>query len=119
MFQQVTDYQWASCQSKLEHWSSKAHYPCTSGQVFTVQLSKIERRQHKIQEIHQKMNPKQAHKLWTELNDDEAGNPCLQYNIGKNQNSPVHLPTFLWKNEVDPALKVHWFLHHCSRPYSS
>ena len=30
----------------------------------------------------------------------------VQYNMGKTQNSPVHIPTFLQKNDGDPAVKV-------------
>lgn len=63
------------------------------------------------------MNLQQAHKPQTDSNDNETGSPHLQYNIGKNQNSPVHLPTFLRKNEGDPALKVRQLLVHCSCPY--
>lgn len=55
------------------------------------------------------MDSQQAHNLGTDFNDDMKCDPRLQYNIGKNQNSAVHLPTFLHKNEGDPALKVGLF----------
>jgi hypothetical protein len=32
--------------------------------------------------------------------------PEVQYNIGKSQKFPVHIPTFLQWNEGDPAIKV-------------
>jgi hypothetical protein len=32
--------------------------------------------------------------------------PQAQYNIGKTENSPVHVPTFLQKNIGDPAIKA-------------
>ena len=42
--------------------------------------------------------------------EEVINNPQAQYNIGKTQNSPVHLPTFLQKNEGDPAIKVNRFM---------
>jgi hypothetical protein len=38
--------------------------------------------------------------------DDLADDPRSQYNMGTSQNFPVHIPTFLQKNEGDPAVKV-------------
>jgi hypothetical protein len=38
--------------------------------------------------------------------DDLANDLQSQYNMGTSQNFPVHLPTFLQKNEGDPAVKV-------------
>jgi hypothetical protein len=38
--------------------------------------------------------------------EDVTHNPGVQYNIGKSQKCPVHIPTFLQKNEGDPAIKV-------------
>jgi hypothetical protein len=38
--------------------------------------------------------------------DNLANDPQSQYNMGTSQNFPVHLPTFLQKNEGDPAVKV-------------
>jgi hypothetical protein len=42
--------------------------------------------------------------------DDAIHNPQVQYNMGKTQNSPVHLPTFLQKNDGDPAITVSSFV---------
>jgi hypothetical protein len=38
--------------------------------------------------------------------ENTINDPQTQYNIGKTQNSPVHVPTFLQKNDGDPAIKV-------------
>jgi len=38
--------------------------------------------------------------------EDVAHDPGVQYNIGRSQKCPVHIPTFLQKNEGDPAIKV-------------
>jgi hypothetical protein len=38
--------------------------------------------------------------------EDVTHDPGVQYNIGKSQKRPVHIPTFLQKNEGDPAIKV-------------
>lgn len=110
MLLDTTNYWRAIYQGELEHRTSKVRYPRTSGRAFTLQLSKIERRQRQIRQIRQKMDSQQAHKLRAESHDDEASNSRLQYNIGKNQNSPLHLPTFLQRNEGDPALKVRLLL---------
>ena len=38
--------------------------------------------------------------------EDVTHDPGVQYNIGKSQKCPVHIPTFLQKNEGDPTIKV-------------
>jgi hypothetical protein len=67
-----------------------------------MQLSKIERRQSRIRRIQETTRPP-LHQ--TDVNDNPT-DPRAQYNMGKTQNSPVHLPTFLHKNNDDPAIKV-------------
>jgi len=67
-----------------------------------MQLSKIERRQSRIRRIREKT---QQPPLQTDA-EDTLTDPKARYNIGKTQNSPVHLPTFLQKNDGDPAIKV-------------
>lgn len=95
-------------QSELEHRMSKARFPRTSGRSFTSQLSKIERRQRLIRRMREDMNDAPG-KMDTENLDKDTHVP---YNIGKTQNSPVHIPTFLQKNDGDPAIKVRRFLKH-------
>jgi hypothetical protein len=65
-------------------------------------LSKIERRQRHIRTIREKIHhpPRQGGQK------DVINNPQAQYNMGKTENSPVHVPTFLRKNDGDPAIKA-------------
>jgi len=44
-----------------------------------------------------------------ELQDIATNDPGAQYNMGKSQKFPVHIPTFLQRNEGDPAIKVSSF----------
>lgn len=44
--------------------------------------------------------------------EDLANDPQSQYNMGTSQNFPVHIPTFLQKNEGDPAVKVNAISDH-------
>jgi len=41
-----------------------------------------------------------------EPQDIATNDPGAQYNIEKSQKFPVHIPTFLQRNEGDPAIKV-------------
>jgi hypothetical protein len=92
----------SGCQSELEHRTSKGRFPRTSGRLIPLQLSKIERRQRHIRAIREKL-----HRPPHQTNQEEVANdPQVQYNIGKTQNAPVHVPTFLQKNDGDPAVKV-------------
>jgi hypothetical protein len=89
-------------QSELEHRTSKARFLRTNGRSIPLQLSKIERRQRYIRAIRGNM-----HGSPTQSNpEDIVDDPHAQYCIGKTQNSPVHIPTFLQKNEGDPAINV-------------
>jgi hypothetical protein len=38
--------------------------------------------------------------------DDVAVDPAARYNIGVSEKFPVHIPTFLQRNDGDPAIKV-------------
>jgi hypothetical protein len=89
-------------QSELEHRTSKARFSRTNGRLIPMQLSKIERRQSRIRRIRE-TTQQPLHQ--TDVNDNLT-DPRAQYNMGKTQNSPVHLPTFLHKNNDDPAIKV-------------
>jgi hypothetical protein len=48
--------------------------------------------------------------------EDVVNNPQVRYNIGKTENFPIHVPTFLQKNDGDPAIKVNSTLLYMS-PY--
>jgi hypothetical protein len=96
-------------QSELEHRTSKARFLRTSGQLIPQQLSRIERRQRHITTIRENLrhplhsSPSQA------AAEDVVDDPGEQYNMGKSQKFPVHIPTLLQKNEGDPAVKVNSF----------
>jgi len=94
-------------QSELEHRTSKARFARTSGRLIPLQLSKIERRQRNIRAIREKLHRTSQTKPDLE---DVANDPRVQYNIGKTQNTPIHVPTFLQKNDGDPATKVSVFV---------
>lgn len=38
--------------------------------------------------------------------DDITHDPGVQYNMGRSQKCPVHIPTFLQKNKGDPTINV-------------
>lgn len=54
--------------------------------------------------IRERVHPSRSHAR-TEP-DDVVSEPGAQYNMGKTEKSPVHIPTFLEKNDGDPAIKV-------------
>lgn len=91
-------------QSELEHKISKARFIRTSGRSIPEQISKIELRQRRIRMIREKMHRPNLHSQ--NEPDDLINDPRAQYNMGKTQKSPVHVPTFLRKNDGDPAIKV-------------
>lgn len=87
-------------QSELEHRTSKSRYPRTSGQLIPQQLSRIERRQRRINMISERLYRSLVH------SEDLVINYQMKYNVGKSEKCPVHIPTFLQRNEGDPAIKV-------------
>jgi hypothetical protein len=67
-----------------------------------MQLSRIERRERRIHMIREKLDSVHHTERLEGLVDD-----CqVQYNVGKTQNSPVHVPSFIQRNHDDPAIKV-------------
>jgi len=90
------------CQSELEHRTSKTRFSRSSGRLIPLQLSKIEQRQRRLRAIREKLR-----RPLNQTNEgDVANDPEVQYNIGKTQNVPVHVPTFSQKNDGDPAVKA-------------
>ena len=88
-------------QGELEHRSPKARFSRTNHKHFIKQLTQIERRQARLRRI------RARHK--------EAGRPTHEevpislnahHVIGKSQNYPEHIPSFLQNNASDPAVKV-------------
>ena len=98
-------------QSELEHRTSKARFHRTNGRLIPLQLSKIERRQRHIRAIRENL----YHLPGSETNldlENVANDPQLQYNIGKTENTPVHVPTFLQNNDGDPGNLAHSYHFH-------
>jgi hypothetical protein len=91
-------------QSELEHRKSKARFLRTSGRLIPQQLSRIERQQHHISMIREKLHTSGSSSRIE--SEDLTCDPGVQYNMGKSQKFPVHIPTFLQKNEGDPAIRV-------------
>jgi hypothetical protein len=86
---------------ELEHRTSKSRYKRTSRKFFVKQLAEIERRQARIRRI------RQTHENVGLLQDkDIAQTPEAHHHIGKSENFPEHVGTFLQKNSGDPAVKV-------------
>ena len=97
-------------QSELEHRTSKARFSRTNGRLIPLQLSKIERRQRHICAIRE--NLRRLPNSQTNLNfEGVIDDPQLQYNIGKTENAPVHVPTFFQNNDGDPAIKASNLMH--------
>jgi hypothetical protein len=91
-------------QSEREHRTSKARFVRTSGRSIPCQIAKIETRERRIRMIRDKLRHPSARPPAEP--DDIINDPQVQYNMGKSQKSPVHIPTFLRKNADDPAVKV-------------
>ena len=89
-------------QSEREHRTSKGRHIRTNGRSIPQQLSKIEQRQRRIRMIRENLNTSHRQRDPEGINVD----PNTSYNMGTSQNFPVHIPTFLQRNEGDPAIKV-------------
>ena len=89
-------------QSEREHRTSKGRYVRTNGRSIAQQLSKIEQRQRRIHMIRENLNGSHLQRDPEHIVID----PNMRYNMGTSQNFPVHIPTFLQRNEGDPAIKV-------------
>ena len=88
-------------QGELQHWVGKARYTCTSRKSYIVQLTRIE--------------CYQAHICWismccstsapTQLKE-MPNSPDEHHHIGRAQNHPEDLTTFVQRNSDDPATRV-------------
>jgi hypothetical protein len=88
-------------QGELEHRSAKSRYTRTSRKGFLRQLAQIERRQARIRRICEKYQAGD----WP-VNQFNPGSPNGHHNIGKSQNQPENIPSFLCKHSGDPAIVV-------------
>ena len=96
-------------QGELEHCLPKSRYTHTNHKSFVKQLTVIERRQTHIHRI------RAMNKLRSRTTESTIVNPEEHHFIGKLQNFPVNIPTFLRENQGDPAIRVrkgHWRLIH-------
>ena len=96
-------------QSELEHWTSKAWFLRTNGQLIPQQLSRIEQWQCHIIMICENLRHPLHSSSSQAAPEDVVNDPGEQYNMGKSQKFPVHIPTLLQKNEGNPAVKVSSF----------
>jgi hypothetical protein len=106
-------------QSELEHRTSKTCSLRTCGRSIPLQISRVERRERHISMIRERLNRPRLSLPTTMEPEDVAHDPGVQYNIGKSQKCPVHIPTFLKKNEGDPAIKassLHILLFNYTNP---
>ena len=89
-------------QSEREHRTSKARFLRTNGRAIPQQLAGTERRQHRISMIRENLDRRPA-----QIEPDVITNdPGVQYNMGTSEKFRVHIPTFLQRNQGDPAVKV-------------
>lgn len=63
-------------------------------------MTQIERRQARIRELNTNGKSKKAAEA------EASMSPDARYHIGKTQNEPEHLISFVQKNAGDPAFKV-------------
>ena len=89
-------------QSEREHRTSKGRFLRTGGRLIPQQLSRIEQRQRRIRMIREKMNYSPLQTEPEHVNVDLG----TSYNMGTSQKFSVHIPTFLQRNQGDPAVKV-------------
>jgi hypothetical protein len=90
-------------QGELEHRTSKARYGRTSRKDYIKQMTRLERRQNRLRHIRDKLGTQKV------VMEDEAastGTPDLHHYIGKSQNTPLHIGTYLQRYANDPAIKV-------------
>lgn len=84
----------------------------TSRKAFLRQMTQIERRQARLRRIrHYLSHNKSDSNLATghlpeTTNEVPVGDVDIRYRIGKTQNNPEHIVSFIQGNENDPAIKV-------------
>ena len=93
-------------QSEREHRTSKARFLRTNARAIPQQLAGIERRQRRISMIRENLD---RHPSQIEP-DAITNDPRAQYSMGTSEKSSVHIPTFLQRNQGDPAVKVNILL---------
>lgn len=94
-----------SLQGELEHRTPKSRYTRTSRKGFLKQMTQIERRQARIHRIRKRLESKGELGNST-VQADIATSPDARYHLGKTQNQPVQIMSFMYQNSGDPAVKV-------------
>lgn len=92
----------------MEHRAPKSRYTRTSRKSFVKQMAQIERRQARLRNMRSTLTSSAA--LSVAQPDVVALDPQSHHNIGKSENEPEHIGTFLNTNRGDPAIVVR-FLH--------
>jgi hypothetical protein len=77
----------------------------TSGRSIPQQLANIGQRQSRIRRIRESFTKSHLTTVSEDL-EDETPDPAAHYNVGVSQKLSVHIPTFIQRNEGDPAIKV-------------
>jgi hypothetical protein len=93
----------AVTQGELEHRTSKARYGRTSRKDYIRKMARLERRQSRLHHIREKLGTQKT------MMDNEAAStatPDLHHHIGKSQNSPLHIGTYVQRYANDLAIKV-------------
>jgi hypothetical protein len=90
-------------QGELEHRTSKARYLRTDRRSFVKQLTRIERRQTRLNRIKRKLSPQIPV-------EGVATTPEAHHHIGMSENRYEHIGTFLRSHSGDPAMKVEQFI---------
>ncbi|KAG6905246.1 hypothetical protein DXG01_003988 [Tephrocybe rancida] len=85
---------------ELEHRTVKARYKRTDRKAYSRQIARIERREARLRKIHACTNP------FERADDDTVrkGNPDVHHIIGKTENLPLHIGTFVADQSGDPAI---------------
>ncbi|KAG6902604.1 hypothetical protein DXG01_000685, partial [Tephrocybe rancida] len=86
---------------ELEHRTVKARYRRTDRKEYSKQIARVERREARLRRIQAKTDP-------MERADDgtaSEASPEVHHQIGKTENLPVHLGTFVQSRSGDPAIQ--------------
>lgn len=100
----------------MEHRTPKTRYSRTSKKGFLKQITQIERRQARIRRIRTRLDLDRSAKPVFEAETGTSSND--RYHIGKTQNHPENIISFVQKHTGDPAVKVSLLLL-LSYPFSS
>lgn len=90
-------------QGELEHCSPKSRYMRTDHKCFVEKLTHIERQQACIHRIRAMNN---SGRQTTVIGEATTAKLEEHHFIGKSQNFPINIHTFLQENQRDPAIKV-------------